>query len=116
MNNTITLKQAKPEIQQKFMTGVYRWMVLALAISGVAAYAAANLPLANGQPLVSAIFTAAGGLGMWVLIIAQLVLVFTLSSRISKMSTSTAKTMFFLYSLLNGITLSTIFIIYTESS
>jgi len=123
MNNTISVKQARPEVQQKFMTGVYRWMVLALAISGIAAYASAYIPLvANADPmkpalaLVDLIFSAANGMGMWVLIIAELVLVFTLSARIGKMSMNTAKLMFLAYSLVNGITLSVIFLVYTSTS
>jgi len=116
MNDTLTLEQAKPEVQQRFMTGVYRWMVLALAISGVAAYVSATIPLANGIPLVFSILRAGNGMGMWALIIAELVLVFTLSARISKMSLSTAKLMFVAYSLINGITLSVIFLVYTSSS
>jgi FtsH-binding integral membrane protein len=116
MNNTISVKQAKPEVQQRFMAGVYRWMVLALAISGIAAYASAYMPLANGVPLVNVIFSAANGMGMWVLIIAELVLVFTLSARIGKMSMNTAKLMFLAYSLVNGITLSVIFLVYTSTS
>ncbi|OJF77433.1 MAG: hypothetical protein BKP49_00100 [Treponema sp. CETP13] len=123
MNNSITLKQARPEVQQKFMTGVYRWMVLALAISGLAAYASAYIPLvANADPtkpplaLVDLIYAAANGMGMWALIIAELVLVFTLSARIRKMSLSSAKIMFLVYSLINGITLSVIFLVYTSTS
>lgn len=116
MNNSITLKQAEPEVQQRFMTGVYRWMVLALAISGLAAYISAYIPLTNGAPLVYTILSAGNGMGMWVLIIAELVLVFTLSARIRKMSLSTAKMMFLAYSIINGITLSVIFIVYTATS
>lgn len=116
MNTTMTLKQAKPEVQQKFMTGVYRWMVLALAISGLAAYASASIPLANGYPFIYTIFSAFNGMGMWVLIIAELVLVFTLSARIGKMSMSSAKVMFLAYSLINGVTLSSIFLVYTSTS
>ena len=116
MNNSITLKQAQPEVQQRFMTGVYRWMVLALALSGIAAYASAYIPLSNGYPLVYSIYRAGNGMGMWALIIAELVLVFTLSARINKMSMSSAKIMFLAYSVINGITLSSIFLLYTSTS
>jgi len=116
MNNTISLNQAKPEVQQKFMAGVYGWMVLALALSGIAAYASAYIPLSNGYPLVYSIYRAGNGMGMWALIIAELVLVFTLSARINKMSMSSAKIMFLAYSVINGITLSSIFLLYTSTS
>jgi len=53
---------------------------------------------------------------MWVLFIAELVLVFTLSARIEKMSNALSTAMFYLYSALTGVTLTPIFFIYTESS
>ena len=42
MNEMITLSQAKPEVQRKFMTGVYLRMTLALFISATVAYFASN--------------------------------------------------------------------------
>ena len=50
------------------------------------------------------------------LIIAELVLVFTLSARVGKMQASTATGIFVLYAVLNGLTLSVIFLAYTASS
>ena len=50
------------------------------------------------------------------LIIAELALVFILSARIMKMSFATAGIMFAAYSVLNGITMSFIFIAFTMSS
>jgi FtsH-binding integral membrane protein len=50
------------------------------------------------------------------LILAQLGVVWYLSARVSKLSYTTAIIMFILYSVLSGITLSSIFIIYTASS
>ena len=38
MNNLITLDKARPEVQRKFMAGVYFRMVLALAITTAVAY------------------------------------------------------------------------------
>jgi hypothetical protein len=50
------------------------------------------------------------------LIIAQLAMVFIISSRISRMQASTATLLFVLYSALNGVTLSGIFLVYAQSS
>ena len=50
------------------------------------------------------------------LIIAELALVFILSARIMKMSFATAGIMFAAYSVLNGVTMSFIFIRFTMSS
>jgi FtsH-binding integral membrane protein len=50
------------------------------------------------------------------LIIGELILVFSLASRVNKMKASTATSLFVLYAALNGVTLSAIFLIYTRSS
>jgi hypothetical protein len=50
------------------------------------------------------------------LIIAELALVFVISARIQRMQASTATGLFILYSVLNGVTLSFIFLIYTRAS
>ena len=53
---------------------------------------------------------------MWVLMLAPLGLVFFISARINTMSVEAARALFFLYAALVGISLSTIFHIYTQSS
>src|SRR5262245_65949444 len=53
---------------------------------------------------------------MWVLMLAPLVLVFFISVRINTMSAEAARGWFFLYAALVGVSLSTIFHIYTQSS
>ncbi len=82
---------------------VYGWMAAGLALSGVVAW-----------------YTAASGLwekvlmgpGLWGCIIAELVLVFTLSGAIRKLPTAVAALMFIVYAALNGLTLSMVFIAY----
>lgn len=49
---------------------------------------------------------------MFVFVIAELVIVFSLSARLGKISYTTAQVMFYAYAIINGITLSTIFIVY----
>ena len=53
---------------------------------------------------------------MWVLMIAEIVLVFVLSARILSMKPLTATLCFAGYSILNGLTLSVIFLAYTSES
>ena len=53
---------------------------------------------------------------MWVLMLAPLGLVFFISARINTLSVEAARGLFFLYAALVGISLSTIFHIYTQSS
>jgi len=93
---------------RKFISKTYLFMVLALAITSFVAY-----------------FTASTGLILWLfrspivffgLIIAELIVVFWLSSSILRLSVGTAIFGFLLYSVLNGLTLSAIFMIYTQSS
>ena len=49
-------------------------------------------------------------------IIMELVLVFILSARIEKLNSGTAAVLFYLYSVMNGITLTPIFMYYTSTS
>ncbi len=88
---------------------VYTWMALALVITGITAYGVAHSP-----SLLSAIFGS-----RWVffgLIIAELVLVFWLSARVFYMSLTSATLLFIGYSILNGVVLSSIFVVYTSAS
>lgn len=91
------------------MRKVYLWMALALAVTGMTSFYIASNP-----GLLQTIFTSRGIFLM--LIIAELALVFILSARIMKMSFATAGIMFAAYSVLNGVTMSFIFIAFTMSS
>lgn len=91
------------------MRKVYLWMTLALAVSGLTAYY-----IAGSEQLLMSIY--ANSLVFWVLIIAELGLVFTLSAAINKLSFPVAACLFAGYSILNGVTLSFIFVAYTAAS
>ncbi len=91
------------------MRKVYVWMSLALAITGFTAYAVADIP--NLQEIIL--------MNRWVfwgLIIAEFGLVIAISAGINKLSLTTATLLFVLYSVVNGATLSVIFIAYTLGS
>ena len=53
---------------------------------------------------------------MWILLFAPLGLVFFLSFRIASMQASTARTLFFAYAGLLGLSLASIFLVYTQAS
>ena len=90
------------------MRKVYVWMSLALVITAVAAYGVASSPV-----LLNLIYSSR--VVFFGLIIAELVLVFWISARIQRLSLTTATLLFILYSLVNGITLASIFIVYSQA-
>lgn len=104
-----TLGKEQNAVFAKLMRSVYLWMVLALIITGLTAAYVANSPA-----YISALMN--NPVLFYGVIIAELALVFILSGRIHKMSFTSASLMFILYSLLTGVSLSTIFLAYTESS
>ncbi len=91
------------------MRKVFLWMTLALAVTGLTAYY-----VASNAGLLYTIFSSKGL--FWGIIIAELALVFILSARIMKMSFATAGIMFVAYSVLNGITMASIFAVFTMES
>jgi FtsH-binding integral membrane protein len=88
------------------MRKVYVWMTLALAITGFTAFAVASTP--NLQQIVLM-----NTWVMWGLIIAEFALVIGISWGINKLSLTTATLLFVLYSVINGATLSVIFVAYS---
>ncbi len=96
-------------IQGQFFAQVYGWMAAGLALTGgVAMFAAAS------PTLMSFIF--GNRLVFFGLIIAELVVVGFLSARIFKWSRAQAQAAFISYALLNGLTLSVIFLVYRLDS
>ncbi len=91
------------------MRKVYVWMTLALVMTGLSAYYVATSPSLQ-LALFSSPYVFYG------LMIAEVGLVIWLSSRIHKMSLLSASLMFSVYAILNGVTMSVIFLAYTMSS
>ena len=108
--DSVPLKQTQVQARvNEFIRSVYNWMAIGLALTGFVAYYVANTPA-----LVELIF--GNRLLFFGLIIGELALVFMISARIQKMQASTATALFVVYSILNGATLSFIFLVYTASS
>lgn len=98
-----------PATFAKVMRNVYAWMSCGLLMTALTAMVVA------GQPdIIYAIAT--NKLLMWGLFGAELGLVLWLSARINKMSSMTAGIMFAAYAILNGVTMSFIFLAYTMES
>lgn len=94
---------------QQFIVKVYGWMCFALAITGFV-----SLFVCHFTPLIK--FFLSNTALFFGLCIAEVVLVFVLAARVNKMSLFSCALCFILYSVLNGITLAPIFLIYTQSS
>ncbi|MEJ5273451.1 MAG: Bax inhibitor-1/YccA family protein [Spirochaetota bacterium] len=106
--NDIATAPISEEFERKFISKTYLYMVLALVITAAVGYFTASTGLILSLFRSSLIFFG--------LIIAEFVVVFWLSSQILKLSTGMALFGFLLYSIINGLTLSAIFLVYTQAS
>lgn len=100
---------ASKAAQSTLLRSVYVWMTLALVITGFV-----SMYVAQSYQLISLIF--GNRLALWGMLIAELAVVFYLSARINSISFTKATVMFIIYSILNGATLASIFLVYTMSS
>jgi FtsH-binding integral membrane protein len=109
------------------MLRVYNYMTIGLLLTGVLAYGTYSLAttsdpalavatMTNGVMLTSLGATIYGGMMMWVLILAPLALVFFISFRINSLSVGAAQAIFWVYAALLGVSLSSIFVVYTAQS
>ena len=104
-----------------YMLGVYNYMTLGLGVTGLAsfvAYKAAVVENASGHIVGltgfgEAIYASAF---KWVVMLAPLAVVFGLSAGINRMSVSAARLTFIAFSALMGLSMSTIFLVYTHAS
>src|SRR5690349_10341762 len=94
---------------QRFMVKVYGWMALALMVTGFV-----SLLVVSSEAMLEFIF--GSKVVFYGLIILELVLVGYLAIWVRNMSASTAALVFLLYAILNGVTMSFIFLIYTTGS
>ena len=106
IDNIMTAEQAQARVQA-FVTRVYGWMSAALMITAVTATVTAATP-----SLVKAVF---GTPLFWVLLVGELVLVIGISAAINRISAATATALFVVYSVLNGLILAFVFLVYTAT-
>ena len=105
MERDLARSAAFPALMRK----VYLWMTMALVITGLCAWGTATSPA-----MVQLVF--GNRAAIWVLLIAEIGLVFYTTARINRLSLTTATTLFIIYSALNGVTLSSIFMVYAMTS
>jgi uncharacterized protein len=103
------------------MIRVYNYMAGGVALTGVVAwitYQMAVVTNASGAIVGLTPFgqTLFGSPLMWLIVLAPLGLVFFMSFRIGHMQASTARTLFFVYAGAIGLSLATIFMVYTTTS
>jgi hypothetical protein len=101
------------------MIRVYNYMAAGVALTGLVAwftFSAAVTQTGGGLQLTAFGQTIYNSPLMWVLVLAPLGLVFAISFGINRLSVGTALTLFFVYAGLLGLSLSSIFLMYTGSS
>jgi len=103
--NEMTLQRYVAAVMRK----VYGKMCLGLLLTAITSVA-----VLSSETLLTLFFS--NQLTFWVLFAAELGLVIYLSARLEKLSSGTAAALFYGYSVLNGITLTPIFLVYTGSS
>lgn len=103
-----TVASSYNEGLRAYMLNIYNYMAAALCVTGVIAYATANTPaLLNviyGTPL------------MYVIMFAPIGVVIYLNARINKLSVNSMRTWYFAFAGIMGLSLSSIFIVYTGAS
>jgi FtsH-binding integral membrane protein len=107
---TDTVVKTRAEVLvSDYVRSVYNWMGIGLALTGLVAYYVSTseslIRLVFGNPII-----------LIVLIIAELGLVFSIAGMVNRMSAGTATALFVIYSGLNGVTLSSIFLVYVQAS
>jgi FtsH-binding integral membrane protein len=110
MNRPLTWQEEEALTKTgKFMSSVYGWMMLGVAMSGIVAYGIF-------QNTEFAMMIAQNRAAMWGMFIVQFALVMGLSAAINRISASVAGFLYFLYAAITGVTLSFIFLIYAQDS
>jgi FtsH-binding integral membrane protein len=106
--NSLTVEQIAAE-NQRYMVKVYSWMCVAMIVTGAIAMYTATTPFISDL-IFGTKFVFFG------LIILEFVAVGILVKTINRLSAQVATIIFIVYSILNGLTLSLIFKVYTEES
>lgn len=106
----------RDEGMRRYMLGVYNYMASALALTGITAYAGANFaPLVNLLYVQHGAHMGLSGFG-WLVAFAPLLFVFGLGMGINRLSVSAAQGIFWAYAAVMGLSLSSLFFIYTGTS
>jgi len=97
---------------RSYMLSIYNLMTVGLVITGVAAYAFGNIP-----HLTQLMFTERGlSIFGYVVLFAPLALAFFFGPAVNRLSVNGGRALFAVYSALMGMSLSSIFLAYTDAS
>ena len=108
-NGNPRVEEHSPVALGACMVKVYWWMTFALAVSGLCAW------IVGTSPGLTQVLIRNPGV-FFILLLAEIGLVLGIGAAINKLSAATASALFILYSALNGITLSVVFLAYTMTS
>jgi FtsH-binding integral membrane protein len=122
-----TRSSAIDEGLRAHMNKVYATMSIGMVITALAAWAIAGLAVTtdpsnavaqmqNGTMLTSLGALLYGSALKWVIMFAPLAFVFGLSAMINRMSSATAQLVFYAFAAVMGVSLSSIFLVYTGAS
>ncbi|MFP3942596.1 MAG: Bax inhibitor-1/YccA family protein [Alphaproteobacteria bacterium] len=104
---------------RSYMLGIYNYMMMALAVTGIAALAITNFGLKdiffNTVPTQYGPRETLNMVG-WIAVIAPLGIVFYLSARMHKMSVGAAQMWFWAFAALIGVSVANLLFNYTEES
>jgi FtsH-binding integral membrane protein len=109
IDSSMPLTDTSGERVSAFLRSVYGWMFVGLGVTATVAYGVASSPSVVEAILYNPVL-------FWVIVIAQLGLVFFLSFKVNDLAQSTAAGLFILYSALTGVTSSVILLAYTGAS
>ncbi len=91
------------------MLSVYNYMASGVLLTGIVAMLFANSELGRSIML-------GGGALRWVIIFAPLLFIFAFGAAINRVSLGTAQIMFWAFAAIMGLSMSTIFLVYTQTS
>ncbi|WP_436643805.1 Bax inhibitor-1/YccA family protein [Microbaculum sp. FT89] len=98
-----------------YMLQVYNYMAIGLAVTGVVAFGAFTMAVSGGQLTGFGQAIYASPL-KWLIMLAPLGMVFFLSARLNSLSLGGAQMAFWVFAALMGLSLSSIFLVYTGNS
>ena len=110
MTTALTKKEKLALEARKFIARVYAWMAVALVVSAASAFFAA------GSETALNLIWGGRHIGFYVLVAVEILLVIIISASLQKIPVGFAGFLFVLYSIINGLTLSAIFLVFEIKS
>lgn len=100
--------ETSAEVQSAFITKVFLWMFVALAVTGFTAFS-----VSTNISWMEAIYQTPL---RWLVMLAPLALVFVIGNRLERMDPVMTTVLFFAFAVLMGVSMSYIFVVYTTAS